>query len=154
MMSRYIVQEITILKSGKKELTKIMRDPLAELSRDAILEEFQEVEGTSESQVTRLAQEVQQAISSDPMYGPLHDRQRHFSGIEYEVALESELSKLGIPFMTESQLRERGSARTPDILLDCPISVQVNNEWKVVCWIDSKVRINVKWNIRSNEFND
>ena len=46
LLSRYMVQEMTILKSGKKELAKIMRDPLAELSSETILEEFQEAEDT------------------------------------------------------------------------------------------------------------
>ena len=51
-----------------------------------------------------------------------------------------------IPFETETELRERGTARTPDILLSCPVGIQVPKrsgeglEWKVVSWIDSKVR--------------
>lgn len=48
-------------------------------------------------------------------------------------------SFLDIPFETESQLRDKGSSRTPDILLQCPIGVKVGSEWRVVCWIDSKV---------------
>jgi hypothetical protein len=46
---------------------------------------------------------------------------------------------LDIPFETESDLRERGASRTPDVLLTCPIGVKVGTEWKVICWIDSKV---------------
>ena len=90
------------------------------------------------------------------------DLQRHCIGVEYEVALERQLSEMGkslfillsfdlleaerlinsagIPFETESQLREKGSARTPDILLSLPIAFRIQSEWKVVCWIDSKVR--------------
>ena len=45
-----------------------------------------------------------------------------------------------IPFENESQLRDKGSARTPDIVLQIPIGVKVGSEWRVVCWIDSKVR--------------
>lgn len=50
-----------------------------------------------------------------------------------------------IPFETENELRERGTARTPDVLLSCPVGIEVpkkngdGSEWKVVCWIDSKV---------------
>lgn len=79
-----------------------------------------------------------------------------------------------IPFETEAELRVRGTARTPDILLSCPVGLRVrrreprnplyandneegegtisrqnqslvdlddddNYEWKVICWIDSKV---------------
>jgi hypothetical protein len=56
------------------------------------------------------------------------------------------LSRLDIPFETESELRDRGTARTPDVLLSAPLGVEVprtdgsGSEWKVVCWIDSKVR--------------
>lgn len=89
---------------------------------------------------TRLSLEVQEAIMSDPVYGPEHDRARHNIGVEYEVALEQTLRKMGIPFETESQLREKGSARTPDVLLKTPVAFKINSdEWKVVCWIDSKV---------------
>jgi hypothetical protein len=55
------------------------------------------------------------------------------------------LSTTGIPFETEAQLRERGTAKTPDILLSLPLGVETlkksgeGTEWKVVCWIDSKV---------------
>jgi uncharacterized membrane protein YqaE (UPF0057 family) len=53
-----------------------------------------------------------------------------------------------IPFETEEQLRERGTARTPDVLLSTPIAIKVatngtnddDDNWRVVCWIDSKVR--------------
>ncbi|KAL3927730.1 MAG: hypothetical protein SGBAC_012964 [Bacillariaceae sp.] len=69
---------------------------------------------------------------SDPLYGPDHDRARHNIGVEYEVALEQKLRKMGIPFETESQLREKGSARTPDVLLKTPVAFKINsNEWKV-----------------------
>lgn len=44
---------------------------------------------------TRLATEIYEAMQSDPMYGPKHDKQRHFLGIEYEVALERELLSMG-----------------------------------------------------------
>ena len=101
-----------------------------------------------------------------------------------------------IPFETEADLRARGTAKTPDILLSCPVGVRVRKrneflspssmkslpmatmneividatnpatpqpmskttaaaaehdndddndddlyEWKIICWIDSKVRI-------------
>jgi hypothetical protein len=47
------------------------------------------------SVTTRLALEVSEAIDSDPMYGPAHDRQRQFIGIEYEVVLEHVLREMG-----------------------------------------------------------
>jgi hypothetical protein len=48
----------------------------------------------------------------------------------------------GVPFESEAQLREKGSAKTPDVVLSCPISVQVNSQWRQVGWIDSKVNTN------------
>jgi len=87
---------------------------------------------------TRLALEVKDAVDSDPLCGPVSDRARHFIGIEYEIILERGLKNLGIPFESEAQLREKGSARTPDVLLSSPIGVQIGSEWQVVCWIDSK----------------
>jgi hypothetical protein len=47
------------------------------------------------SVATRLALEVSEAIDSDPMYGPAHDRQRQFIGVEYEVVLEHVLREMG-----------------------------------------------------------
>ena len=103
---------------------------------------------------------------------------------------------MAIPFETEAELRIRGTAKTPDVLLSCPVGIRVrhrknvndeemeiakqndqqqqqiqlqgeeNNgttpishlqkrgsvnllnddddsdeyEWKIICWIDSKVR--------------
>jgi len=44
---------------------------------------------------TRLAREVREATTFDPLYGPLHDKERHIVGIEYEVVLEQELHSLG-----------------------------------------------------------
>lgn len=44
---------------------------------------------------TRLAMEVKEALDSDPLYGPTHDRWRHTVGIEYEVVLEDMLQTLG-----------------------------------------------------------
>lgn len=47
------------------------------------------------SVTTRLALEVEEAIDADPMYGPIHDRQRHSIGVEYEVVLEDKLQSMG-----------------------------------------------------------
>jgi hypothetical protein len=44
---------------------------------------------------TRLAREVQEAIASDPMYGPKQDKERHWIGVEYEVLLEHTLTEMG-----------------------------------------------------------
>mmetsp|Transcript_694 Transcript_694/g.1247 ORF Transcript_694/g.1247 Transcript_694/m.1247 type:complete len:159 (+) Transcript_694:448-924(+) len=143
-MARLLVDELTF-SLGRKELAKIMREPRC-ITKDLILQKFEHSENLNFSisrnrpLETRLSLEVQEAIRSDPLYGPEHDRARHSIGVEYEVALEQTLKNMGIPFETESQLREMGSARTPDVLLKTPVAFKMNSEeWKVVCWIDSKV---------------
>jgi len=113
--------------------------------------------------LSRLSLEVREAVNSDPMYGPRSDKERHNVGIEYELLLEHTLKNMGIPFETEEQLRKRGTAKTPDVLLSCPVGLKVRKkksphtiqqspsrvqpgnferedeyEWKIVCWIDSK----------------
>jgi hypothetical protein len=181
LFSRYVVEAVAITAgvNKKKGLAKAMKDPLNELgTMDVIAPEYHASEkqfaGQSASS-TRLAIQVQEAIDSDPMYGPIHDKERHIVGVEYEVVLEHyllETGKLfleeiisrlsywvaatltiphrcneptGIPFETEAQLRDRGTSRTPDVLLSAPVGIEVprkdgdGTEWKVVCWIDSKV---------------
>jgi hypothetical protein len=113
--------------------------------------------------LSRLSVEVREAVNSDPMYGPRSDKERHNVGIEYELLLEHTLKNMGIPFETEEQLRKRGTAKTPDVLLSCPVGLKVRKkksphpiqqspsrvqpgsyekeeeyEWKIICWIDSK----------------
>jgi hypothetical protein len=44
--------------------------------------------------VTRLAQEVMDAIDADPMYGPIYDRERSEVGVEYEKRLEQILTAM------------------------------------------------------------
>lgn len=73
------------------------------------------------------------------------------------------LNYLEIPFETEEVLRARGTAKTPDILLSCPVGLKVKklhhkddekmhgheattdnddgHEWKMICWIDSKASV-------------
>jgi len=52
-----------------------------------------------------------------------------------------------IPFVNEEQLRDRGTSRTPDVLLSTPLGIEVpkkdgsGTEWKIICWIDSKVSL-------------
>jgi hypothetical protein len=166
LFARTIVEEITNLKS-RKGLTDAMRHPLEKLGdRGAILEAYQESENVERKQqdykhgetevddaykegvckevvaTTRLALEVMDVIQRDPMNGPKFDAERNRAGIEHEILLQECLHAMGIPFETEEQLRDRGSSRTPDILLSIPVGVKVmtgsDEQWKVVCWMDSK----------------
>ena len=81
LFARFVVEAVAVLTGGnkKKSLAKAMRDPEQFLGKhDA-----------------RLAKEVRDAINTDPMYGPFHDKRRHVVGIEYEVVLEFKLEAMG-----------------------------------------------------------
>jgi len=139
---------------GRKGLTEAMRNPVLKLGNQPVLaERFKESErhaGPSISSeefleenpsLSRLSREVIHAINLDPMYGPVHDEARHRIGNEYEELLVKVLDSMDIPFETEDELRKKGTARTPDVLLLTPVAVQDSSDpenWRVVCWIDSK----------------
>ncbi len=83
---------------------------------------------------------VRQAIASDPMNGPRHDKYRRLLGVHYEVHLQRLLTRMSIPFITEDSLRILGASKTPDIVLQSPMGVKVHGdeEYRVITWIDSK----------------
>lgn len=165
MFARSLLEQITDLP--KKSITLALRNPEEHLSADLIHEEYVDLEhgdifdsfsnqkvNLKDTSCTRLAKEVLEAISVDPIYGPRFDIQRNQIGVEYEILLERSLKVMGIPFENEEQLRLKGSSRTPDILFTCPVGIKVpkrhndipvdkmNNkdtsEWKMICWVDSK----------------
>lgn len=157
LFCRILVEAITDMNGGKRALTDAMRDPMAVLGDAKVIlpkyidsetikrsEGFPRIDPQSSKPTTRLAQEVMEAIESDPMHGPRQDRLRHAIGIEYEAMLEKCLNELDVPFESEQALRERGTSRTPDVLLSCPMGVRVTKKdadddgWRVICWIDSK----------------
>mmetsp|Transcript_9362 Transcript_9362/g.13287 ORF Transcript_9362/g.13287 Transcript_9362/m.13287 type:complete len:301 (-) Transcript_9362:188-1090(-) len=197
MIARFIVERVACFPDSssssinRKNLTKVMRDPMGVLCRSSIIEssskdsectqrktEINALDGIARLKVEsvngkgkcgvreenrsslRLAKEVEDALDADPLYGPRFDKQHNAIGVEYEIYLEQALLAMKIPFETEEQLRTRGTARTPDILLSCPVGIQIpkrlnmknpnqnsignnlkddeNFDWKMICWIDSK----------------
>ncbi|OEU20551.1 hypothetical protein FRACYDRAFT_167013 [Fragilariopsis cylindrus CCMP1102] len=151
LLTRRILEEVTNLDLGKKgALGAALKNPLEELGRLSLPFVYINTymhrahhrlatdTDTTTTTTTRLALEVKEAVESDPLCGPASDRAKHYIGIEYEIILERGLKNLGIPFESEAQLRQKGSARTPDVVLSSPIGVQIGSEWQVVCWIDSK----------------
>ena len=94
LFARFVVESVTGFSNKKKTLAKAMRDPKQHLTNDVILEEYRGPIGLSTT-ATPLALQVAEAIETDPMYGPLHDRERHFVGVEYELVLEFELQSIG-----------------------------------------------------------
>ena len=66
----------------------------------------------------RLRKEVMRCIACDDNYSPLVEKIRHSIGMEYEYLLQEKLRNLGIPFLSEDEMRERGYPKTPDIKLE------------------------------------
>lgn len=81
-----------------------------------------------------LAVEVFLCVVSDDEYGPLADALRHNTGLEHEVHLKQQLTALGVAFVDEEVLREKGYDKTPDVKLEVPIVV----DGAVINWIESK----------------
>ena len=52
------------------------------------------IQYSKNEKVNRLAKEVQEAISMDPLYGPRSDRERQIIGTEYEIVLEQILRSM------------------------------------------------------------
>ena len=83
-----------------------------------------------------------------------HDKIRQALGLEYEYLLKEQLRNLEILFKSEVQSRSEGMLRTPDITLNYPILIRVNEyplpnrlrnaripnnrAWKEINWIESK----------------
>jgi hypothetical protein len=105
--SSSIKTSLSSSSSSSMVVTEAMRNPATILSNlDNISPEFHAAEAhqqmtrnaaaprTTMTTTTRLAREVMEAIDSDPLHGPLHERERHFVGVEYEVVLEYQLRSL------------------------------------------------------------
>uniref|UniRef100_G3MPE7 CDAN1-interacting nuclease 1 n=1 Tax=Amblyomma maculatum TaxID=34609 RepID=G3MPE7_AMBMU len=83
-----------------------------------------------------LAAEVFLCVVNDNTYGPLGDAMKSAIGLEYEVHLKTQLETMGLAFVDEDVLRERGFDKTPDVKLELPIIV----DGTVVTWVESKAQ--------------
>ena len=102
-------------KYNKKMISKIMKD--TSLIDDIILKKH-----------------IDQCILLDEYYSPLYDQLKKSIGLEYEYILCNKLNNYQISYIDEDELKSKGYAKTPDIVLSLPISI--NNH--IVNWIDSK----------------
>ncbi|GFW66982.1 protein C15orf41 homolog [Trichonephila clavipes] len=80
------------------------------------------------------AKEIRKCTLTDCCYGPICDVLRNFSGLETENKLKNDLTELGISFIDEKQLREKGYDKTPDVKLNVPIVF----DGHIINWIESK----------------
>ncbi|CAM9783371.1 unnamed protein product [Discosporangium mesarthrocarpum] len=88
---------------------------------------------------SRLRGEVLLCLEEDRDYSPFINKARRTLGSEYEFILQQKLRAREVGFESESDLREKGAYKTPDILLQVPIGVLgPDDQWRLVSWIDSK----------------
>ena len=105
LFTRYIVEGLTNLP--KPDIGKAVANPHQMMNDASILqpayrrsEEMTRITGDRGQQLlppftTRLAQEVHQASTMDPLCGPRHDIARRMVGVEFEVVLEKHLCSIG-----------------------------------------------------------
>lgn len=115
MLARVVLESHLGLRRGK-EVGQLLRNPQLIIDDE------------------RLRLEVERCVDADSFCGPHVDTARRISGVEYEELLAQKLRAMGVPFLTEDELRFRGDAKTPDALLPVPLLVC----GRVVHWIDSK----------------
>ncbi|XP_032820185.1 CDAN1-interacting nuclease 1 isoform X1 [Petromyzon marinus] len=119
LMARIILEMFIISTKGeaasKPTLNAMLKDP---------------------SQITDpvLSAQVYQCTLNDCCYGPLVDSIKHSIGYEHEILLREKLGERRLAFQDEEDLRTKGYDKTPDIILEVPISV----DGQVIHWIESK----------------
>lgn len=80
-----------------------------------------------------------------------HDLVRMSSGLEYEYILKEQLRNHNVLFLSEAAARSEGLSKTPDVVLQFPISIFCSQYpflrlltflhrtgWKEINWIESK----------------
>ena len=110
MLARCILEQ-----TESSNVAQLLRDP--DMIRDPVLRD-----------------QVRHCLEVDVECGPGSDLIKMAVGDEYEEVLQDQLTLMGIPFLSEVGLRDKGYDKTPDILLTTPIAV----EGHVVNWIESK----------------
>jgi len=91
----------------------------------------------------RLRAELVECMDADEHSGPRVDQLRAAAGKRHEALLELGMQVRGIPFQSETALRERGYAKTPDALAWCPdwSALGATGTPAVINWIDSKATL-------------
>ena len=73
--------------------------------------------GPDEALLQRVIDDIGRCVQADTCYSPLSDLAKQAAGLEHEMLLEKQLSEIGVPFWTETDLRAHGFFKTPDIWL-------------------------------------
>ena len=107
LFCRFMVEHLTNLK--KTDISAAVTNPMQYLSEknnpSILLKHSRQPPTTTtttsqaaDSDTTarqRLARDVYEAVTADPLCGPRHDVARRMVGVEFEVVLEQQLSALG-----------------------------------------------------------
>jgi hypothetical protein len=97
LFARFFVESITDL--ARPLIGDAVSNPEEKIHDPTIIKEaYRHSEGVRQPRApyrTRLAQELQEAVQVDPLYGPRHDVSRRNVGVEYEVVLETQLASIG-----------------------------------------------------------
>ncbi|GFY72846.1 protein C15orf41 homolog [Trichonephila inaurata madagascariensis] len=116
LMAKLILEyyyKMSSKENNLKEEESITKSKISEMLRNPAL-----------IQDKHLGAEIKLCTLTDCCYGPICDVLRNFSGLETENKLKNDLTKLGISFIDEKQLREKGYDKTPDVKLNVPIDIR------------------------------
>lgn len=132
MMMRRMLEAMDILP--KQSISDVLRCPQC-LSQGLLKAEA----ALSEPSISRLQGDIARCVMVDSCYSPLSDLAKQAVGLEYEMRLNKHLKDLQIPFWSEEDLRKKGFFKTPDALLQIPITVKdFKGQSRCISWIDSK----------------
>jgi len=126
-------------------LARLLVEVLLDVPRKAVGELVKDVSKIPDA---RLRRDVVECAERDGHYSPKHDVARREVGLRHERLLERKLEERRIPYAREEDLRQRGFAKTPDVLLEVPLAYLRSRDddgeegssetVHVVNWIDSK----------------
>lgn len=85
-----------------------------------------------------LKQDLIHCFTEDFLHCASAESAKAIAGEEHEHLLTAKLEGIHACFITEHEMRQRGEAKTPDILLLIPMGVKIRDQLYIVNWIDSK----------------
>jgi len=95
------------------------------------------------------ADEIRDVVKNDLVYSPAADERHKERGVWGETLLQNWLNEQNITYKTENDLRGGEGQKTPDCLLDEPMTY----DGKKICWIESKASFgdNVEFRLNSRK---
>ena len=123
--------EVNNKEQEREEDNKMIR----EWNNKKVVERVKEgMKDVSRIEDPELREQVRQAIKGDAFYSTMVEKVKEREGLEFEYKLQQKLINLKIAFLQETNLRQLGFSKTPDVRLVVPLLIK----GKVVNWIESK----------------